>query len=72
MRAEFLLRAQGGDEDAFTELYAQHKKRVILICGSMVHDSALPKTLPKKPFFSCATNSRLFAATLRLVPGCIG
>jgi RNA polymerase sigma-70 factor (ECF subfamily) len=42
--------AQAGDEDAFSELYALHKKRVLSICMRMVHDFSLAEDLAQEAF----------------------
>jgi RNA polymerase sigma-70 factor (ECF subfamily) len=44
-------RAQAGDEDAFAELYFQHKRRVYSICMRMVHDPSLAEDLSQESFF---------------------
>ena len=47
---DILTRAQGGDPDAFSELYLRHKKRVFSICMRMVHDSSLAEDLTQEAF----------------------
>jgi RNA polymerase sigma-70 factor (ECF subfamily) len=47
---DILTRAQGGDPDAFSELYLRHKKRVFSICMRMVHDSSLAEDLTQETF----------------------
>jgi RNA polymerase sigma-70 factor (ECF subfamily) len=44
-------RAQAGDQLAFSELYAQHKKHVLSVCMRMVHDFALAEDLTQEAFF---------------------
>jgi len=43
-------RAQAGDEDAFAELYVQHKRRVYSICMRMLHDPSLAEDLSQEAF----------------------
>ena len=45
-----LARAQVGDNDAFSELYLQHKKRVFSICLRMVHDFSQAEDLTQETF----------------------
>lgn len=48
--ADAVCRAQGGDQDAFSELYLQNKKRVFTICLRIVHDFALAEDLTQETF----------------------
>jgi RNA polymerase sigma-70 factor (ECF subfamily) len=48
--ADAVCRAQAGDEDAFSELYVQNKKRVFSICIRIVHDFALAEDLTQETF----------------------
>jgi RNA polymerase sigma-70 factor, ECF subfamily len=50
--ADTLARAQVGDHDAFSELYAQHKRRVFTICIRMVRDFALAEDLTQETFLT--------------------
>jgi RNA polymerase sigma-70 factor (ECF subfamily) len=50
IRDDVLARAQAGDNDAFSELYLQHKKRVFSICLRMVHDFSLAEDLTQETF----------------------
>ena len=43
-------RAQAGDQLAFSELYRQHKKRVLSICMWIVHDLSLAEDLTQEAF----------------------
>lgn len=43
-------RAQAGDQDAFSELYGQHKKHVFSICMRMVRDFSLAEDLTQETF----------------------
>jgi RNA polymerase sigma-70 factor (ECF subfamily) len=45
-----LVRAQAGDQDAFWELYMQHKRRVSSICMKILHDFALAEDLSQETF----------------------
>ena len=47
---DVVCRAQAGDQDAFSELYVQHKKRVFTICMRIVHDFALAEDLTQESF----------------------
>jgi RNA polymerase sigma-70 factor, ECF subfamily len=47
---DFVCRAQAGDEDAFTELYLQHKRRVFGICLKMVREFSLAEDLTQETF----------------------
>lgn len=47
---DVLARAQAGDNDAFSELYLQHKKRVFSICLRMVHDFSQAEDLTQETF----------------------
>ena len=49
-QTDAVRRAQAGDQDAFSELYAQHKKRVLSICAWMVHDFSLAEDLAQEAF----------------------
>jgi RNA polymerase sigma-70 factor, ECF subfamily len=43
-------RAQEGNADAFSELYARHKKRVFALCMQMVRDPSLAEDLAQDTF----------------------
>jgi RNA polymerase sigma-70 factor (ECF subfamily) len=45
-----LARAQAGDQDAFSELYTQHKKHVFSICIRMLRDFSLAEDLTQETF----------------------
>lgn len=47
---DVLERAQAGDQDAFSELYKQHKKRVFSVCLRMVRDFSLAEDLTQETF----------------------
>jgi RNA polymerase sigma-70 factor, ECF subfamily len=47
---EVIARAQAGDNQAFTEIYLLHKKRVLNICLRMVHDFSLAEDLAQDAF----------------------
>ncbi|WP_348263284.1 sigma-70 family RNA polymerase sigma factor [Telmatobacter sp. DSM 110680] len=47
---DVLARARAGDNDAFAELYLQHKKRVFSICLRMVHDFSEAEDLTQETF----------------------
>ena len=49
-QSEAVCQAQAGNPDAFSELYAQHKKRVFTICIRIVHDFALAEDLTQETF----------------------
>jgi RNA polymerase sigma-70 factor (ECF subfamily) len=49
-RADLVRSAQDGDQDAFSELYAQHKKQVFSICIRMVHSFPLAEDLTQETF----------------------
>lgn len=49
-QVDVVCRAQAGDQDAFSELYEQHKKRVFSICIRIVHDFALAEDLAQETF----------------------
>jgi RNA polymerase sigma-70 factor (ECF subfamily) len=49
-KTDAVLRAQAGDQLAFSELYTQHKRRVLSICMRMVHDLALAEDLAQEAF----------------------
>jgi RNA polymerase sigma-70 factor (ECF subfamily) len=48
--ADAVTRAQAGSHDAFSELYAQHKRRVFAICMRMVRDPSLAEDLTQESF----------------------
>jgi RNA polymerase sigma-70 factor (ECF subfamily) len=48
---DVVLRAQAGDQFAFSELYKQYRKRVFCICIRMVHDLSLAEDLTQDVFF---------------------
>lgn len=48
--ADAVCLAQAGDQDAFSELYTQHKKRVFSICIRIVHDFSLAEDLTQETF----------------------
>ncbi|MGA8044199.1 MAG: RNA polymerase sigma factor, partial [Terracidiphilus sp.] len=48
--AEAIARAQRGDQDAFSELYLQHKRRVFSVCMSIVRDFSLAEDLTQDTF----------------------
>lgn len=48
--ARILAQAKAGDNDAFAEIYLQHKKRVFSICWRMVHDLSLAEDLTQETF----------------------
>jgi|SRR5579863_6075048 len=45
-----VARAQTGDPEAFSELYAEHRKRVFAICVRMVGDFSLAEDLTQETF----------------------
>jgi len=47
---DVLARARTGDEDAFSKLYRQHKKRVFYTCMNMVHNFAQAEDLMQETF----------------------
>jgi RNA polymerase sigma-70 factor (ECF subfamily) len=47
---DVIVRAQTGDEDAFAELYFQHKKRIYSICLRLVRDPSLAEDLSQEAF----------------------
>jgi RNA polymerase sigma-70 factor (ECF subfamily) len=49
-QADALTRAQAGDQDAFSELYAQHKKHVFSICIRMLRDFSLAEDMTQETF----------------------
>jgi RNA polymerase sigma-70 factor (ECF subfamily) len=55
-----IVRAQAGDEDAFAELYFEHKRRVYSICLRMVHDRSLAEDLSQEAFFQLHRKIGLF------------
>jgi RNA polymerase sigma-70 factor (ECF subfamily) len=48
--AEAIARAQVGDQDAFSKLYLQHKRRVFSVCMSIVRDFSLAEDLTQDTF----------------------
>ena len=48
--AEIVALAKAGDDDAFTELYARHKRYVYSICIRAVHDFSLAEDLTQETF----------------------
>lgn len=48
--ADIVARAQVGDHDAFSELYAQHNRRVFKICMRIVRDFSLAEDLTQETF----------------------
>jgi len=48
--ADVVRRAQDGDQDAFAELYAQHKAQVFSICMRMVRSFSLAEDLTQETF----------------------
>ena len=49
-QANIVVRAQMGDDDAFSELYLKHKRRVFAICMRMVRDISLAEDLTQEAF----------------------
>jgi RNA polymerase sigma-70 factor (ECF subfamily) len=49
-QADVVVRAKTGDDDAFSELYYQHKRRVFAICMRMVRDFTLAEDLTQEAF----------------------
>jgi RNA polymerase sigma-70 factor (ECF subfamily) len=49
-QADAVSRAQAGNEDAFSEVYVHHKKRVFSICIRIVRDFALAEDLTQETF----------------------
>jgi RNA polymerase sigma-70 factor (ECF subfamily) len=47
---DVLARAQGGDPDAFSQLYKLHKKRVFAICMRMVRDFSMAEDMTQETF----------------------
>jgi RNA polymerase sigma-70 factor (ECF subfamily) len=47
---DILMRAQAGDNDAFSKIYLQHKKRVFALCLRMVHDFGVAEDLMQETF----------------------
>jgi RNA polymerase sigma-70 factor (ECF subfamily) len=45
-----VTRAQAGDQDAFTELYVQHKRHVFSVCIRIVRDFSLAEDLTQETF----------------------
>jgi RNA polymerase sigma-70 factor (ECF subfamily) len=50
MQADTVARAQGGDHEAFSEIYNRHQKRVFSICMRIVRDFALAEDLTQETF----------------------
>jgi RNA polymerase sigma-70 factor (ECF subfamily) len=50
LQADVVVRAQMGDDDAFSDLYLKHKRRVFAICMRMVRDFALAEDLTQEAF----------------------
>jgi RNA polymerase sigma-70 factor (ECF subfamily) len=48
--ADTVARAQAGDQDAFKELYMQHKKHVFAVCIRIVRDFSLAEDLTQETF----------------------
>jgi len=48
--ADAVARAQGGDQDAFSELYLRHKRRVFSVCMRIVRDFSLAEDLTQDTF----------------------
>lgn len=59
---DVLARAQAGDEDAFSKLYMQHKKRVFCICMNMVHNNAQAEDLMQETFLQVHRKLATFRA----------
>jgi len=59
-QADIVVRAQGGDHDAFSELYLEHKRRVFAICMRMVRDFALAEDLTQEAFLQVHRRISLF------------
>jgi RNA polymerase sigma-70 factor (ECF subfamily) len=49
-QADVVARAQGGDHEAFSEIYSRHQKRVFSICMRIVRDFALAEDLTQETF----------------------
>jgi RNA polymerase sigma-70 factor, ECF subfamily len=49
-QADVVVRAQAGDQDAFSELYLKHKQRVFAICIRLVQDVTLAEDLTQEAF----------------------
>jgi RNA polymerase sigma-70 factor (ECF subfamily) len=49
-QADVVVRAQAGDQDAFSELYLKHKQRVFAICIRMLRDFTLAEDLTQEAF----------------------
>jgi RNA polymerase sigma-70 factor, ECF subfamily len=49
-KSDAVARAQAGDQDAFSELYAQHKKHVFSVCLRIVRDFSLAEDLTQETF----------------------
>jgi RNA polymerase sigma-70 factor (ECF subfamily) len=49
-KTDTVLRAQAGDQVAFSELYTRHKRLVLSTCMQMVHDRALAEDLAQEVF----------------------
>jgi RNA polymerase sigma-70 factor, ECF subfamily len=50
IQADIVARAQGGDHEAFSEIYNRHQKRVFSICMRIVRDFALAEDLTQETF----------------------
>jgi len=48
--AEAVARARAGDQEAFSELYLQHKRRVLSVCMGIVRDISLAEDLTQDTF----------------------
>jgi RNA polymerase sigma-70 factor (ECF subfamily) len=59
---DVLARARAGDEDAFSKLYRQHKKRVFCICMNMVHNFAQAEDLMQETFLQVHRKLATFRA----------
>jgi RNA polymerase sigma-70 factor (ECF subfamily) len=55
-----ICRAQAGDENAFTEIYKEHRKRVFAICMKMVRDFSLAEDLTQDAFVQLHRNLASF------------
>jgi len=55
-----VTRAQAGDQDAFSELYAMHKKHVFSICLRMVREFSLAEDLTQETFLQLHRKIALF------------
>jgi RNA polymerase sigma-70 factor (ECF subfamily) len=59
-QTDAVRRAQAGDLDAFSELYARHKKHVFSICMGMVRDFSLAEDLTQETFLQVHRKLALF------------